>query len=217
MEAEKHPISSHESAGPLRLTPENPGLIAITPESPVADEGAKIAALLRGGFARVHLRHPGALRREVRDIIEAVTPELHGRVVLHGHFDLVHDFNLGGLHLNHRCPTPPQGYKGNLSRSCHTLEEIAEAQGFSYVTLSPILDSVSKAGYRGRFSLTQLLELPKLTSTPVVALGGMTLEKIAMLKSLPFSGYAMLGGVPWEATTREIEQFAREAVKMLLK
>lgn len=190
-------------------------LIAITPESPVADEGAKAAALLRGGFARVHLRHPGALRRDIQAIIEAVPPEFHSRLVLHGHFDLVHDFNLGGLHLNHRCPTPPAGYRGCLSCSCHSIDELDGAKEFAYVTLSPILDSVSKTGYRGRFTLTQLLEIPAVTKVPVIALGGITPEKVIMLKSLPFSGYAMLGAIPWEASVAEIGQFAHATVKLL--
>ncbi|MBD5332846.1 MAG: thiamine phosphate synthase [Bacteroides sp.] len=194
---------------------DRPGLIAITPEEPVADEGAKIAALLRGGFARVHLRHPQAQRRDMQAIIESVPPEFHSALVLHGHFDLVHDFNLGGLHLNHRCPTPPAGYRGSLSRSCHSLEELKDAGEYAYVTLSPIFDSVSKAGYRGQFNIDQLLELPSLTDVAVVALGGITPEKMTMLRGLPFSGYAMLGAIPWQSTVEEIKLFAESTVKLL--
>ncbi|MBD5251960.1 MAG: thiamine phosphate synthase [Bacteroides sp.] len=192
-----------------------PWLIAITPEEPVALEGAKVAALLRGGFARVHLRHPQAQRRDMQAIIESVPPEFHSALVLHGHFDLVHDFNLGGLHLNHRCPTPPAGYGGPLSRSCHSLEELKDAGEYAYVTLSPIFDSVSKAGYRGQFDIDQLLKISKLTNVAVVALGGVTPEKMTMLRGLPFAGYAMLGAIPWQSTVEEIKLFAESTVKLL--
>ncbi|MDE6378639.1 MAG: thiamine phosphate synthase [Duncaniella sp.] len=197
------------------FSPSAPGLIAITPESPVADEGAKITALLKGGFARVHLRHPGALLREVKDIIESVPPEFHSRLVLHGHFDLTHDFNLGGVHLNHRCPTPPVGYHGALSRSCHSLDELPCTDDLAYVTLSPILDSVSKSGYKSRFTPEDLQAIPRLTHTPVIALGGITPERLPELRALPFAGYAMLGAIPWEGKIPDVELFAASTVKVL--
>ena len=33
---------------------------------------------------------------------------------------------LGGIHLNKRNPEAPPLYKGSISRSCHSLEEIIE-------------------------------------------------------------------------------------------
>lgn len=197
-------------------------LIAVTPEQPVADESRKIEALLRAGWHRVHLRHPQALRVEMRDIIERIAPQYHSRLVLHGHFDLTYDFNLGGLHLNHRCPTPPALYRGPLSRSCHSIEEIArtEANGeqpsLQYVTLSPIFDSISKSGYQSAFT-PESLRLLEGIATPVIALGGVRPEHFATLARYRFNGYAMLGAIPWAGTCEDVSDFALQCVNDIAK
>lgn len=115
--------------------------IAITPERLENErhEAAAVCALLDAGWHRVHLRHPGASRTDVRKLIEAIPQAFHSCLVLHGHFDLCNDFNLGGLHLNHRCPDAPALYRGALSRSCHSIDELRKCTGLAYATLSPIL------------------------------------------------------------------------------
>lgn len=182
-------------------------LIAITPEEISDREGDKIAALLNAGWHRVHLRHPGASRTEMRDIIERIPLELHSRLVLHGHFDLVNDFNLGGLHLNHRCPAPPTNYRGALSRSCHSVAESIEARSYAYVTLSPVLDSISKHGYHSPFSDDDFAMLDR-AAIPVIALGGITPDSLPRLSRYPFSGYAMLGAIPWRGPLEEVKAFS---------
>lgn len=186
---------------------QNPLLIAITPELPVADEGHKISVLLGAGWHRVHLRHPQASRTDIRNIIESIPQNHHCRLILHGHFDLVNDFNLGGLHLNHRCPTPPSLYRGPLSKSCHSIEEIDKCVDMQYVTLSPVYDSISKQGYKSAFSSYSLKELDKV-KVPVIALGGITPDNISDLKPYNFSGYAMLGSIPWECDVNAVKNFA---------
>lgn len=191
-------------------------LIAITPEDPAELEGDKISALLKAGWFRVHLRHPGASRNEIRRIIERIPQELHSRIVLHGHFDLVNEFNLGGLHLNRRCPSAPHLYKGVLSRSCHSIAELSDctSQGLEYATLSPIFDSISKVSYPSTFTREQLIMLDNIP-TPVIALGGISPDNMSKLSSYNFSGYAMLGAIPWGATSGEIFNFARNTLNRL--
>lgn len=189
-------------------------LIAVTPAGPVSGESRKIEALLDNGWHRVHLRHPQSLRREVRDVIESVAPRLHSRLVLHGHFDLTCDFNLGGLHLNGRCPDAPALYNGPLSRSCHSVAEVLECRDMCYVTLSPVLDSVSKAGYRSPFTPADFMKL-SVSEIPVIALGGITPLTLGQLSDYPFNGYAMLGAIPWEGSVEEVESFACQMKSLL--
>ena len=165
--------------------------IAITPPDPFTDEARQIAMILDRGWDFVHLRHLGASTRDIKSIIESVPQRLHDRLKLHSHFDLLNEFNLGGIHLNSRCPQPPPLYRGPRSRSCHSVKEAAEtASDFDYVTLSPIFDSISKHGYRGDFSHEELMSIPV---GKVVALGGITPERIAEISKYPFAGFAMLG------------------------
>lgn len=182
---------------------ENPLKIAITPEQPVDDEASKITSLLSAGDWRIHLRHPGASRREISDIIGKVDPRLHSRIVLHGHFDLINDFNIGGLHLNRRCPVAPAGFRGRVSCSCHSIEELLGLpDSIAYATLSPVFDSISKAGYTARLSDADLRRLDDCR-VAVVALGGVTPEHLESVRCYNFAGYAVLGFLHWEASETE--------------
>lgn len=173
--------------------------IAITPVEPLADEPRRIAALIDSGrFTHIHLRHPGASLSEMMRIITAIPPRLHGHLRLHGHFDLVNEFNLGGLHLNSRCPAPPAGYTGELSRSCHSVAELIglSGSGIAYATLSPVFDSISKPGCRAAFTPGDLRMLDEAT-VPVIALGGVTPANAGLLRPYKFAGYAMLSAA-WD-------------------
>lgn len=176
--------------------------IAITPYHPVDGEAALIDRILDSGWEAVHLRHPEASLKEVKNIIEAVSPTNRSKIHLHGHFALTYEFNLGGLHLNRRCPTPPPGYVGCLSRSCHSIEEVLESMEMDYVTLSPIFDSVSKAGYvSSGFDFARLSSSPH---PPAIALGGITPERWAALKRYQFDGFAVLGYLFKDLPARDV-------------
>jgi thiamine-phosphate pyrophosphorylase len=66
---------------------------------------------------------------------------------------------------------------------------------FDYVFLSPIFDSISKAGYKSAFTEEMLKEASDkgIIDEKVVALGGVTFDKIPYLKKLNFGGAAMMG------------------------
>lgn len=169
--------------------------VALTGPYARPDEPQRISTILDAGWDAVHIRMPGASLKEVKTLIESIAQRYHNRLWLHGHFELINEFNLGGLHLNSRCPVPPANYAGKLSRACHTIEEtmdFGQDGRFSRLTLSPIFDSISKEGYRGKFSEYELLEIADLM-VPVIALGGINPERATDLKKLPFSGYAVLG------------------------
>lgn len=172
-------------------------IVAVTPEREVEGEPGIIAEMLRAGADFVHIRHPEASTAEVKRIIENVPQPLRRQLRLHGHFDLVWEFNLGGLHLNGRCPRPPAGYSGSLSLTCHSLQEVADAAAdgrYDYVTLSPISASISKPGYGGNaFTPDALGRIDRRHR--VVALGGITPDLIPELERYNFIGYALLGAL----------------------
>lgn len=161
------------------------------------NEADIITAILDNGWTKVHLRHPNATLADMHRLIEMIPQRLYPKLRLHGHFELLTEFNLGGVHLNSRCPDLPKFYTGSYSRSCHTLAETRlYADSCDYITLSPIFPSVSKPGYGGNaFSDSELYSLP---SGKTVALGGVTPERINTLRKYPFAGYAVLGYL-WEA------------------
>jgi len=174
----------------------SPLRIFITPEEIEADEATRISHLLRSGkWDIAHLRHPNASLRDMRNLIEAIPQQLHHRLRIHGHLCLAAEFNLGGLHLNHRCPMPPAFYNGPISRSCHSLDEVLAATDCDYVTLSPIFDSISKKNYQAAFSSEELMRINDITMPHVIALGGITPQRLSLLSGYNFAGYAVKGAI----------------------
>ena len=90
----------------------------------------------------------------------------------------------------------PTVHDGFLRTNKNTLDEVVRYKGeCDYLFLSPIFDSISKRGYLSKFSHNELLNasIRGIIDDKVVALGGVTPDKLSYLKSLHFGGAAMLG------------------------
>lgn len=177
-------------------------LIAITSPSFLPDEGERIAALLsEDGFWRVHVRKPEASADDLRRLLTTIPVWCHPHLVLHDHHELCREFHVGGLHLNRRNPFAPsfaQGARLSLSCSCHSLSEVEQCKSkMDYVFLSPIFDSISKQGYRSQFPLAVLQKAATegIIDSKVLALGGVTEDRLPLIQRLHFGGAAMLGAV----------------------
>lgn len=146
----------------------------------------------------LHLRKPGASVSELRSLLDGIRPEFYGRIVLHDAFDLCGEYGLRGVHLNSRNPVAPVGV-GHVSRSCHSLDEVRESLSsacpYAYVFLSPVFDSISKAGYSSAFSdgVLRQAAMDGIINNRVFALGGVDFSNLEYLESVGFGGAAMLG------------------------
>ena len=159
-----------------------------------------IVHLFEQGITSLHLRKPHAAEKDVQALIEKIPHQFRSQVVLHEHPHLVAKYQLQGFHLNSRCPHLPDGFKGRVSRSCHSLEEVVRYKDrCDYVFLSPIFDSISKEGYGSTFSEETLQEAYKqgIIDSKVIALGGIKPEHASYLKANGFGGMALLGYV-WD-------------------
>lgn len=156
---------------------------------PLRAEAEAICRLLRRGWWRVHIRKPGLPADALRQLLSLIPQHFRSRLSIHDHFPLAEEYGLGGIHLNSRNPSVPAVWKGLVSLSCHSLEEMRANRGLDYVTLSPIFDSISKPGYASRFSLPALRE-ENLEN--VFALGGVTFSRLHELEEAGFGGAAML-------------------------
>lgn len=175
-------------------------LIVITPPEFLPAEGETIATLLHHGIWRVHLRKPHASAEEMARLIEGIAEQWRDRLVIHDHFELATRYSLKGIHLNGRNPDAPQDYRGSRSCSTHSTDELAERlPTVDYAFLSPIFDSISKKGYRAAFTERELQAARQkgLIGPKVFALGGVSAERLATLKTYGFGGAALLGDV-WE-------------------
>lgn len=170
--------------------------VVITAEKIIEGEPQLLNELFESGMPLLHLRKPGYSVDETGSFIAQISPEYHNRIILHDHFSLLEKFNLRGVHLNRRNPVAPQHPDISISRSCHTLDEIEQfGKEFEYAFLSPVFDSVSKAGYKQAFTAEQLIKAKAadIINEKIIALGGITPENIATVKEYGFGGIAILG------------------------
>ncbi len=149
----------------------------------------------------VHIRKPSAKREEVETLIRQIPSAFYDRLVLHDCHELAVRYCLHGVHLNSRNPQPPQGWQGAVSRSCHSISELAACrqQPYAYMSLSPIFDSISKQGYRAAFTAKELEEahIQGIIDQRVMALGGVTFDRLDTIYNMGFGG-AMILGDAWK-------------------
>ena len=86
----------------------------------------------------------------------------------------------------------------SVSISCHSFEEVIESRHFcDYLFFSPVFDSISKPGYEHGFTHEQLNNARDkgIIDERVVALGGITIEQIPLIREYGFGGIAILGAL----------------------
>lgn len=180
-------------------------IAVITPETPWADEPARLARLAAAGVGLLHLRHPAQDEVEMRRLLDRMAPEVLPLLRLHSYPALAGEYGLGGVHLGRLCPAPPADTRGlTVSRSLHTPEEFAGAERYHYVTYSPVFPSISKPGYGSPEML-----LPPECTVPVLALGGVTPDRFALLQRSGYSGAALLGWLWQPDFDDRLDQLAR--------
>ena len=172
--------------------------IVITAPDFIENEAHYINQLFESGIDLLHLRKPDSSIEECEKLLQEIDSKWYQQIVVHDHFELYDKYHLHGIHLNRRNPKVPKGFKGSISRSCHSFEEVkAAASRYNYVFLSPIFDSISKQGYTHSFSNKDLEEAAQngIINSHVVALGGIIAPYIPQLRAWNFGGAAFLGDV----------------------
>ena len=179
-------------------------IIAITPPHAIENEVVIIKRLLENSVDIVHLRkhqsefHNIDVIAYLHEILSALTCEERSKIIIHDYPTLYEEFSLKGIHINKNITSLPKNYIGYKTRSCHSFDEILKYKNeYDYLFLSPIFDSISKPDYKSPFTLEMLQKasLEGIIDKKVIALGGVTFDKIPYLQSLNFGGVAMIGGI----------------------
>ena len=194
-------------------------IIVISAPDFLPGEAEAVTALLETGAWRVHVRKPAAGSDSIARLLEEFPQCYRSRLSLHDHHELAENCGVGGVHLNSRNPSAPDGFGGLVSRSCHSIAELSQYSSVcDYMFLSPIFDSISKSGYNSRFSLEEIrrrivagsdvatARMDVMSSDGncrsvdwgrVFALGGVCPDNIRLLEETGFGGAAVLGYL-WE-------------------
>ena len=175
-------------------------LILITSPTYFVEEDKIITSLFEEGLDILHLRKPDTAPMYAERLLTLIPEQYHKRIVVHGHFYLKEEFRLKGIHLNLRNPNAPDHYKGHISCSCHSLEEVKERKrNYDYVFMSPVFDSISKQDYNAQYSPEEIKKAHKqgIIDKKVYALGGIDVHNIKEVKKYGFGGAAIMGAI-WQ-------------------
>ncbi|MCF8361655.1 MAG: thiamine phosphate synthase [Prolixibacteraceae bacterium] len=173
--------------------------IAITYPKILQNESEIINSLFHEGLPCLHLRKPGMHTNNVGLLLKKIECKFHDRVMVNDHIELANRYNIKGVHFSgqtqNMLPVPVNGL--SKSCSCHSFNEISDVAPYcDYVFLSPVFNSISKSGYQSAFDFNELkIQLSKPHPTSIVALGGISPNKILQTSETGFDGAAVLGGL----------------------
>ena len=170
-------------------------LLLSTPDFFV-EEDTIINALFEEGLDILHLRKPGSEPVYSERLLTLLPEKWHSQIVVHEHFYLKEEFNLRGIHLGSNDALPSKDYKGQVSRSCHSLDELATMKDtMDYVFLSPVFDSITYPDRHAAYTDQELHDAARagLIDRKVMAAGGINSETLPLLSDYGFGGAVILG------------------------
>ncbi len=187
-------------------------LIVLTPDTTLENEVQIINELFENGLERLHLRKPSFTTQQYRDYLRCIDISYYKYIVLHGCFELFDEFELGGIHLNSAARSDSSMWGRikhisllQISTSFHSWQEVQDNEfRYGYVFISPVFDSISKAGYEagielaGAGDLKRTLKAANKYCPSVFGLGGVGVEQLKTLDEHVFDGAAMLGAI-WQS------------------
>jgi len=181
---------------------------------------AVIRETLQAGVDMVQVREKDLTSRELIALVEEALSATRrpGRggaaVVVNDRVDVALAAGADGVHLGvHSMPAQvvrrfaPRPFV--IGVSCHSLAEAmaAESGGADYLVLGPVFETPSKLQYGPPLGLEKLRNVTSRISIPVLALGGITVERIRPCLEAGASGIA---GIRIFQDCKSIQQRVRE-------
>lgn len=154
------------------------------------------AEAVAGGVDAIYLRHlaPGD---DWATTLGQIQDRVQADVVLMVPGEPPSRFQRAGRHLREREPLPQQSSLGKpliVSRSVHSPLEAARSIRVSYVVAGHVFPSASKPG-RIPLGIDGLASIVAASPAPVVAIGGITPERVAAVITRGAQGVAVIGAV----------------------
>lgn len=179
--------------------------IVITSPDFISEEINRLYEIYRLGVQAIHIRKPKASEAELDLFLEYLLKVVPAScLAVHAVTPLTARRRAITLHL----PAAMRSFRDRprsegrpFSTSAHSLGELNKlGKRYSYMLLSPIFPSISKPGYAVQWQLEELKQTVAECDCPIFALGGVTPQKLPMVKELGFAGAAIMGAV-WQSPT----------------
>ena len=182
-------------------------------ETPVIGQ---IEKALQGGVRALQLREKDLSPKELLEQaleIKPVIEKYDAKLFINDRADIAQIAGAHGVHLN-EASVPAGEIKDNFPNlivgvSTHTKEGalLAEAEGADFITFSPVYETPSKIHFGPPQGPECLGEIVKSVHLPVLALGGIKLNRVPEVLEQGAHGVAVISGI-WDA--KDIKQQALE-------
>jgi len=177
----------------------------------------RIFEAIRAGVDLIQIREKDLATRELMALVKSAIDGARGtqaRIVVNDRLDVALALGAAGVHLGTqsmparaaRACVPPDFLVGV---SCHSVQDTleAEAAGADYVVLGPIFPTASKLAYGAPLGLATLQEAASRVRTPILALGGITVERV---KACLEAGATGIAGISVFQDCDSLEERVRE-------
>jgi thiamine-phosphate pyrophosphorylase len=159
---------------------------------------------LKGGATVIQLRDKGKITRELYDLglkIRKITRRYNALFIVNDRLDIALGVEADGVHLGMddlpiSVARKIAGENFIIGASVTSLEEaiLAEKEGADYISAQSIFPTSSKDNV-GVIGLDGLKEIVKVSSLPVIAIGGITLENVEEVLKCGIKGVAVISAV----------------------
>lgn len=176
----------------------------------------RTSAAVRGGATMIQLRLPDEGSRIVLDVARALAGELSAPVIVHGRLDVALASGSAGVHLGvHDVSVADArriaGDSFVIGRSAGTPEDLSRAEGADYITLGPAFPADQRRpGVALGFS--EFERLARTTSTPIIAVGGISPATAGDAIRAGACGVALISGILGSADPERAAREVRSAI-----
>lgn len=177
----------------------------------------RILDAVRAGVDLVQIREKDMPARELVELVRAAVEAAQGtstHIVVNDRLDVALTAGAAGVHLGTQSlparvvrTCVPEGFLVGVS--CHSLDEAlaAESARADYIVLGPVFETPSKIPYGPPLGVEKLREVAARVKLPVLALGGITVERV---KTCLEAGAAGIAGISIFQDCESLEERVRE-------
>ncbi|MFV5700518.1 thiamine phosphate synthase [Flavobacterium sp. XS2P12] len=189
-------------------------MIVITSPILIANEIDTVHSLFENGLELLHIRKPDFSEAEMIFFLSEIKSDFRQQLVLHGHHQLATEFGIHRIHFTEkmRAETSEESLKKSkerefkLSTSIHKMVDFEKLSDvFDYAFFGPVFESISKPNYISDIDFEKELKQRNTKKTALIALGGITSDKIKTALEYGFEDVALLGTI-WNSNN-SIENF----------
>ena len=181
-----------------------------------------IESALEAGTKCIQLREKDLSVKELLEMavwMRELTGEYNAKLFINDRVDIALSAGADGVHLGQNSIPPHavrkiSGDKLIIGVSTHSVNEAidAEKDGADFITLGPVYETPSKLRYGNPIGIDYFSKVKSQISIPVLAIGGIKLDKVKGVKEAGADGIALISAI---LSAENIEETTKEFLRLL--